>query len=775
MDIRINEIRNCISPNTFFQQLPPKSFVSFSCLHFNIRSLIKNFAKLQEVIHNCTYPLDIIVITEAGIPDSIVNLYRLPGYNLHSRLRDNKRGGGIIIYVRSYLKFTIIQHKTNTFESLVGTIKLHSKYNIVVCAVYRPPSSNKNLFVSELSKLISKFELKQNLLLIGDTNIDLKARSSYRDAYIEALGERGLMCGITDYTRIEYKQNVITKSCIDHIFARFPTLCPHSAVLDIVLADHRGIIFACMDESPTVSKRIQDVPKYMVDYDIFYKTLKNVDWSQSHYMDSADEILNFIYNSFQNAKAAATHGKTCKSSRPIAKRFNAPWIDANVTLLCNKRNKIHNNWKNCPGDPKLKLEYNKIRNKVNKVIEIKKNTYYLKQISSNFNNIKKVYSIVNQMLGRVTLSIDEAIMKAFDAQGLTPKIIADNFAHNFNITIKNIIPNCKLKLIHQNNLNKSLDTSILFKKATPNDVRKIIKTLNTRKAPGTDNITVADIKHIENYVAPTISDLINQSIRTGSYPNKLKEGCVRPLHKKGRKDEYGNYRPITILSSIDKIVEKYVCDQIHSFYRKHSVITPHQYGFQSGKSTTSLLSKFTDDINTHLNEKRQVLTLFIDFSRAFDTLVHEQIIDRLDNCGIRGPLLNWCQNYLKDRTFSVKVNKEYSKTVSVTEGTAQGSVLGPLLFLSYVNDMGNCIVNSTCYQFADDTCLVIGNKNPQAACDLLQSDLNVLTKWCHDSGLVLNASKTKLMIIKSPLTFNMDLAAMAGLTKHTWTRFIIYK
>lgn len=223
MDIQINEIFNCCSTNQFFYQLPPKSCIYLSCLHFNIRSLIKNFIKLQEVIHSCTFPLDIIVLTEAGITNRIVNLYTMPGYNMYSQLRESRKGGGIIIYVRNHLKFTTIQHKTYTFENLTGSIKLSTGQNVVLSAIYRPPSKNKNLFVNELSKYISKFELKNNFLLTGDINIDLKTSSSVKDAYIGALSERGLMCGITDYTRIEIRQNIITKSCIDHIFARFPT------------------------------------------------------------------------------------------------------------------------------------------------------------------------------------------------------------------------------------------------------------------------------------------------------------------------------------------------------------------------------------------------------------------------------------------------------------------------------------------------------------------------------------------------------------------------
>lgn len=323
MDTQIKEIFNCTSTNNFFQQLPPKSHLCISCLHINIRSSIKNFTKLLQIIHNCNFPLDVIVITEAGITNNIVNLFNIPGYNMYSQLRSNRKGGGIIIYVRNHLKFTLTPRKTITFESLTGTLKLNSNQDVVVCAVYRPPSSNKSIFVKELgakeSTCISKFDLKQNLLLIGDTNIDLKSISSCKDTYLEALSEYGLMCGITDFTRIESKLNnktnnyLITKTCIDHIFARFPTSHPYSAVLDVVLADHRAVIFACIDDA--VPKRIQGVTKQIINYDILYKELKKVRWCDTNSMNVPSDIFQFIQNSFHNANKLATCTKTYNNTK----------------------------------------------------------------------------------------------------------------------------------------------------------------------------------------------------------------------------------------------------------------------------------------------------------------------------------------------------------------------------------------------------------------------------------------------------------------------------
>jgi hypothetical protein len=188
---------------------------------------------------------------------------------------------------------------------------------------------------------------------------------------------------------------------------------------------------------------------------------------------------------------------------------------------------------------------------------------------------------------------------------------------------------------------------------------------------------------------------------------------------------------------------------ILTFYRNHNVITDKQFGFQCGKSTTQLLSKFTDSIYKNLDSKEHVLVLLIDYSKAFDTLKHDRLIDALNDCGIRGPLNNWCKDYMANRSYVVKIADTVSKKVTVSSGTAQGSVLGPLHYITYVNDAVNLVKNCDMYQFADDTCLVAADKDIDKALKNLQTDFTLLTKWSHDAGLVLNVDKTKLLYISS--------------------------
>lgn len=246
-----------------------------------------------------------------------------------------------------------------------------------------------------------------------------------------------------------------------------------------------------------------------------------------------------------------------------------------------------------------------------------------------------------------------------------------------------------------------------------------------------------------------ITHLINTSICTGIYPSELKSGIVRPIYKKGSKGDYDSYRPITILPVLDKICEKYICNEIHTFYKTYNTLSTDQYGFQSKKSTTQLLSNFTDYVNKCLDQKEHVLVIFIDYSKAFDTLQHKVLLQKLDNSGIRGPLLKWCSNYLEDRSYYVKIGTYYSNKTPVTQGTAQGSVLGPLHYLTYVDDIKNVVRYCKLYQYADDICIISHDRNFEVAMSKIKEDFISISRWSHDNGLVLNTNKSKVMHIHS--------------------------
>ncbi|CAG9108056.1 unnamed protein product [Plutella xylostella] len=195
------------------------------------------------------------------------------------------------------------------------------------------------------------------------------------------------------------------------------------------------------------------------------------------------------------------------------------------------------------------------------------------------------------------------------------------------------------------------------------------------------------------------------------------------------------------------MVERYFGDELNKYLRNQHIINNTQFGFQRGRSTSQLLCQFTNEVNDHLHNRQHVLAVFIDFSKAFDTLQYNTLYKKLSQNGVQGPLLDWFKDYHKNRKTTVKISDTYSNHIFTHQGTAQGSILGPTEYLLYVNDMSNVLEEGSVYQFADDTCLLVSNTCLRKAECALQRSFDQLCRWAHDVGLTINAQKTKAMHI----------------------------
>lgn len=737
----INEFIDCININDFLNLLPNKQ-INLLCIHLNIRSIIKNFTSLEQCIMSASKSVDVIILTEVNISDKISNLYSINGYRMFTALRKSRKGGGLILYVNQKHKCKTINIKTKHFESIMCNVTTDSNYSATLLAVYRPPNSSKNLFINELRDAITNNCKTNELYLLGDVNIDIKIDNPIKHIYSNTLHSLGLLCGITEHTRIEMRNGKLSKSCIDHIYTRSSTQDLYTAAIGTTLADHRAIVLAC------IGVRIQAVPKYKLclNNQKVLENLSSIDWKPISTSTCPITIFDYIHSKFTECYKKCTEKIKIKSN---IMRINNTWISKNIIKACNRRDELFIQWIKNTNNFIIKQKYNKARNYANKIIRKSKNHNIKQDIISNKSNTNKLWQILNEITGRIKLSVDEVIRNAFETEIDSCKNIADNFAMTFKNDIKKIKSNCSKLLLNKSSYISEANVTMRYEPASPKSIGRIITSMNTKKSPGIDKIRAMDIKLICHKIKSIISNLINASILTGKYPHMLKTGIVRPIHKKGSRENYANYRPITILPIINKIAEKYISQQIYKFYAANNIITPNQYGFQPHKSTTQLLSSFTDSIYKHLDNKEHVLVVFIDYTKAFDTLRHDRLLQSLCDSGIRGKLLAWCENYLCNRNHTVRVGNGDSCMIKSTVGTAQGSVLGPLHYITYVNSLANAIKRSEMYQFADDTCLIAAGRNITNALRQLQEDFDILTKWSHDAGLLLNADKTKLMYICS--------------------------
>ena len=295
--------------------------------------------------------------------------------------------------------------------------------------------------------------------------------------------------------------------------------------------------------------------------------------------------------------------------------------------------------------------------------------------------------------------------------------------------------------------------------ADKNELFKLVNNLRKSKSPGPDNIGPGLIKEVIEAIADPLLHIFNLSLNEGTVPDKLKIAKVVPIYKKGDKSQACNYRPISLLSVFDKLLERLMYNRLYIFLTKHNILYKYQFGFRKNYSTALALIEVIDNIYSKLDEQHFVLGIYLDLQKAFDTVNHEVLLCKLYNYGIRGVAYDWFKSYLSNRQ-QYTVEGFASSLAKITCGVPQGSVLGPLLFLPYVNDIANAVPDHIVKLFADDTNLFIANKDPFLLNIIANEAINNLNKWFITNRLSLNVDKTCYMVFtphKSDYSVNFKL------------------
>ena len=284
------------------------------------------------------------------------------------------------------------------------------------------------------------------------------------------------------------------------------------------------------------------------------------------------------------------------------------------------------------------------------------------------------------------------------------------------------------------------------------EIFDIISKFKNHKSSGPSSIPIKILKLLKFEISQPLAQLINLSFSTGNHPDKLKIAQVIPVFKKGSKLLTSNYRPISLLSNLNKIFEKIMFNRVNTFLEKNECLYQLQFGFRGKHSTNHALINIIDTISEALDKNKVACGIFVDFQKAFDTVNHEILIKKLSHYGIRGNINNWFKSYLKDRKQFVSILGYESDLSTLSHGVPQGSVLGPLLFLIYINDLNKAIKHSTVYHFADDTnMLKIANSHKEIA-NKMNKDLKCLNGWLLANKISLNTTKTELIFFKKPMS-----------------------
>ena len=379
-----------------------------------------------------------------------------------------------------------------------------------------------------------------------------------------------------------------------------------------------------------------------------------------------------------------------------------------------------------------------------------KKNYYNHYFKNNWDNIKNTWKGI------------KSILNINNTQSNIPKIlVSNNTASAEPIEIVNIFNNFftsiaaktkeSIKYSHKhfsNFLKNRSDDSFFLSPTDKYEIINIISSLDPMKSTGPNSIPTKILKLLKNDISAQLFDIFNVSFSTGVFPTILKIAKVVPIHKKQSKLAYSNYRPISLLSNLEKILEKLMYSRIFKFLNDSNSIYPLQFGFRQKYSTTHALISLTEDIRKNLDKGNIGCGIFVDLQKAFDTVEHDILLAKLEHYGIHGLANEWFRSYLSNRKQYVSINGHESSLASVLYGVPQGSVLGPLLFLIYINDLNQAIKFCKVHHFADDPNLLHFNKSVAKLNKLVNLDMKNLNVWLNANKISLNVDKTELVIFK---------------------------
>ena len=415
-----------------------------------------------------------------------------------------------------------------------------------------------------------------------------------------------------------------------------------------------------------------------------------------------------------------------KNKHISLKRLKKPWINSHIMFLIREKSKYFSQYKL---GLISKNTNNRFKNKISKIVLKARNDFYLNTFDRYKTRIKKSWKTIKYLLGQNTSrhTIKELIINN------TTYSSDETIALEFNRFFSEIAPKLErdlptTSLSPLNWMPPPLNSSFRLHPITENECGKIIKNLKNSKT-NVNQMPVSILKLVSAQIVSPLSQIINKCFKLGVFPDCLKIGRVVPIFKSGIRSDPTNYRPITILPYISKIFESSICIRLVKFFEKFSLLTESQFGFRSKKSTCDALIKFSNSIYDSLNSKKILATILIDYKKAFDTISHEILIEKLNFYGVRGIPLRWIQNYLQNRKQVVSVGSSVSPTCEISFGIPQGACLGPFLFLAYVNDLARVSPLLDTILFADDTTLSMSDPNFNQLSLNINEELDKIRSW----------------------------------------------
>ncbi len=718
---RVESAENCI-----------QKIKGLSLFYTNARSIIKKRDELLAYV--MTEKPDIVSITETWLninDNHLLSEVNIPGYNMFLNCRENKKGGGVMLYIKDKICATEIhKEKRSAYESVYVKVKINKRY-LIIGTIYRPPKTtveNDKLLYDEIETVVKT----KTTIICGDFNLPfINWELSKSDNEGSRLLKLMKKCYLSQYV----SEPTLDNNILDVILASDPDLIDTCEVGEILSNSDHKIIRCKINCEVDVKENTLLVSNYKKGNVVGLRTdLQKINWLEVFNNINVEQMCS----RFTDILLQIESKWIPKVKKRINGTKNPQWMTNDTKVIINRKRKAYSKYMKSKSVENY-THYINIKRHSEKTIKRAKRSFEISISQQSKTNPKKFYQYV-----RSKKTVKDKIGPIKDVNnGLVSDCknmakILNTFFHSVFITEdKTTLPDVNYMFTGSDN------ETLKINEITENDIVNYLGKLDPNKSTGADQLSARLLRECKDELLLPLKLLFNKSLQERVVPKLWKCANVTPIFKKGNKCEAENYRPISLTSIVMKIFERILKDKITSFLENHDLILNTQHGFRNNRSCLTNLLEFYNHVLSNYDERIPTDVIYLDFKKAFDTVPHQRLLIKLKAHGIGDQLCSWIENWLTDRKQRVVINGEASDWLPVSSGVPQGSVLGPLLFLIYINDL-DCGITAKISKFADDTkiggkALTIGD------CDAIQQDLDKLSSWSDKWLLKFNKDKCKVM------------------------------